>query len=148
MAALAALIIGMIPVAGLDWVGALYVLAALVLTTVRPPWSLLVFAVLLMVPVPVALVTGHPQWASYFTLGVLIAAVPLAVVVWLIRAAQQLQAARSALAQQAVIRERLRIDVSCARRWAQRLRRSPCRETALARSPPATHPRPPSNCVP
>jgi two-component system sensor histidine kinase DesK len=110
LAAMAALIIGMVPVAGLDWLGAFYILAALVLITLRLPWSLLMFAALVVAPVPVAFQAGHPQWASYFTLGVPIAAVPLAVVVWLVRAARQLQAARSALAQQAVVRERLRID--------------------------------------
>jgi two-component system sensor histidine kinase DesK len=110
LAAMAVLIIAMVPVAGVDGLGAVYVLAALVLVTLRPPWSLLGFAALAVTPAAVALAAGHRQWASYFTLGVLLAAVPLAVVVSLIRAARQLQAARSALAQQAVIRERLRID--------------------------------------
>src|SRR5918995_1032722 len=63
-----------------------------------------------LVPTPVAQAAGQLQWASYFTLGVLLAGVPLAVVVGLVRTARQLEAARSALAQQAVIRERLRID--------------------------------------
>jgi signal transduction histidine kinase len=107
---MAALIIAIVPVAGLDGLGTLYILAALMLATLRPPWSLLVFAALMLVPTPVAQAAGQPQWASYFTLGVLLAAVPLAVVVGLVRAARQLEAARSALAQQAVIRERLRID--------------------------------------
>jgi signal transduction histidine kinase len=110
LAAMAALIIAIVPVAGLDGLGSLYILAALLLATLRPPWSLLVFAALILVPTPVAFAAGHRQWASYFTLGVLLAAVPLAVVVSLVRAARQLQAARAALAQQAVIRERLRID--------------------------------------
>jgi len=110
LAAMAALIIAMVPVAGLDGLGSLYVLAALVLLILRPPWSLLVFAALMLLPTLVALAAGQPQWASYFTLGVLLAGVPLAVVVGLVRAARQLEAARSALAQQAVIRERLRID--------------------------------------
>jgi two-component system sensor histidine kinase DesK len=109
-AAMAALIIAMVPVAGVDWLGGIYVLAALVLITQRPPWSLFAFAALAVTPAAVALAMGHPQWASYFSLGVVIAAVPLAVVVSLIRAARQLQADRSSLAEQAVIRERLRID--------------------------------------
>jgi two-component system, NarL family, sensor histidine kinase DesK len=110
LAAMAVLILAMVPLAGFDGLGAVYVLAALVLITLRPPWSLLGFASLAVTPAAVAVASGHQQWASYFTLGVLLAAVPLAVVVSLIRAARQLQAARSALAQQAVIRERLRID--------------------------------------
>jgi len=43
-------------------------------------------------------------------LAVPVTAVTLAVVVWLVRAARHLEAARTALAQQAVIGERLRID--------------------------------------
>ena len=110
LAAMAVLLIAIVAVAGVDGLGAVYVLAALVLVTLRPPWSLLGFATLAVIPAAVALAAGHRPWASYFTLGVVLAAVPLAVVVSLIRAARQLQAARSALAQQAVIRERLRID--------------------------------------
>jgi hypothetical protein len=110
LAALAAVTIGMVPVVGVGWLGTLYELAALVLVSLRPPWSLLAFAALWATPTPVAVALGHPQWASYFTLGVPFAAVPLAVVVWLVRAARQLQAARLTLADEAVVRERLRID--------------------------------------
>lgn len=110
LVAMAVLIIAIVPVVGLDGLGTLYILAALLLATLRLPWSLLVFAALMLVPTPVAQAAGQPQWASYFTLGVLLAGVPLAVVVGLVRTARQLAAARSALAQQAVIRERLRID--------------------------------------
>jgi two-component system, NarL family, sensor histidine kinase DesK len=107
---LAVLIVGVVPLAGVDGLGGMYVLAALVLISVSVPWSLLAFVVLVLAPIPVAFQLGQPQWASYFSLGVLLAGVPLAVVVRLIRAARQLEAARSALAEQAVIRERLRID--------------------------------------
>src|SRR5829696_8798510 len=105
LAALAGVTVAMAPLAGLDGLGLLYVLAALVLIALGRPWSLLVFVALVLVPMPVALATEHWEWASYFTLGV-----PLAAVVWLIRAAEQLQAARSALAEQAVVGERLRVD--------------------------------------
>lgn len=110
LAAIAVVIIGMVPVVGVGWLGTLYVLAAMVLVSVRPPWSFLAFAALWATPTPVAFAFGHPQWASYFTLGVPVAAVPLAVVVWQVRAARQLQAARLTLAEEAVVRERLRID--------------------------------------
>jgi len=110
LAALAALAIGMVPVIGLGWLGALYGLAALVLVNVRPPWSLLLFVALVAVPAPATFVFGHSEWALHFTIGVALTAVPLAVVVWLIRAARQLHAARLALAQEAIVRERLRID--------------------------------------
>jgi two-component system, NarL family, sensor histidine kinase DesK len=107
---LAALLVVTVPLAGVDLLGAAYLLGALVLVAVRPPWSLAAFAALAVAPVPVCLLAGQPRWASYFTLGVPIAAVPLAVVLWLVRAARQLEAARLALAEQAVIGERLRID--------------------------------------
>jgi two-component system sensor histidine kinase DesK len=110
LVALTALVIGMIPVIGVGWLGALYGLTALVLVSVRPPWSLLLSAALVAVPTSVAFVVGHPEWALYFTIGVPLAAVPLAVVVWLVRVARQLQAARLALAREAIVRERLRID--------------------------------------
>jgi two-component system sensor histidine kinase DesK len=110
LVALAALVIGMIPVIGVGWLGALYGLTALVLVSVRPPWSLLLSAALVAVPTPVAFVFGYPEWALSFTVGVPLAAVPLAVVVWLVRVARQLQAARLALAREAIVRERLRID--------------------------------------
>jgi len=110
LATLAVVVIGMVPVVGVDWLATLYGLAALVLVSVRLPWSLLLFAALVAVPAPVALASGHAQWASYFTLGVPFAAVPLAVVVWLVRAARRLEATRLALAEEAVVRERLRID--------------------------------------
>jgi two-component system, NarL family, sensor histidine kinase DesK len=113
----------------------------------RLPWSLLVFAALAVAPVPVALQAGHPQQAGYFTLGVLIGAVPLAVAVWLIRAVRQLQAARSTLAQQAVVRERLRIDGELRQTVGAALR-SMSRATTPPRWPPATPRRPRSSCIP
>lgn len=110
LATLAALVLIPVPLIGLGWVGALYGLAALVLVSVRPPWSLVLFAVLIAMPAAVVFVLGHPEWALHFTIGVPMTAVPLAVVVWLLRAARQLQAAQRVLAQEAVVRERLRID--------------------------------------
>ncbi len=110
LAAMAVVIIGMLPVAGIQWIGTLYTLAALVLVSVRPPWSLLLFAALVATPAPVCFALGQPEWAVYFTVGMLGFPVPLAVLILLIRATRQLQDARLALAEQAVLRERLRID--------------------------------------
>jgi hypothetical protein len=42
---MAAVMIGMLPVLGAPWVGILYMLAALVLVTVRRPWSFLLYGV-------------------------------------------------------------------------------------------------------
>jgi hypothetical protein len=65
LAALAALTVGLVPVIGVGWLGATYGLAALLLVSVRAPWSLLLFAALVAVPTPVAFAAGHPEWASY-----------------------------------------------------------------------------------
>jgi len=110
LVAIAAVMIGMLPVIGPPWVGILYMLAALVLVTVRLPWSLLLYGVLLAAPTLLTFAFGQPQWALYFTTGMLMFPVPLAVGIWSIRGARQLQAARLALAEEAVVRERLRID--------------------------------------
>jgi signal transduction histidine kinase len=110
LGAMAVVILGMLPVVGVSWVGTLYVPAALVLVGVRPPWSLVLFAALVATPAPLSFALGQPQWAAYFTVGMLTYAVPLAVGIRLIRAVRELQDARVALAEQAVVRERLRID--------------------------------------
>jgi two-component system, NarL family, sensor histidine kinase DesK len=123
LAALALLVAAAVPLGGVDLLGAAYVLGALVLITLRPPWSLAAFAALAAAPVAVAVPAGQPQWASYFVLGVLIGAVPLAVVVWLVRSARQLEVARLALAEQAVIGERLRIDAELRQTVAAALER-------------------------
>jgi two-component system, NarL family, sensor histidine kinase DesK len=106
----AAVIIGTFPLVGVDWLGALYPLATLVLITVRVPWSLLLFTVLATVPAPMLVGTGHREWAVYFTVGLLTFGPSVAVLVWLLAKVRELQAARLALAETAVVRERLRID--------------------------------------
>lgn len=110
LVAMAAVMFAMLPVVGVGWVGILYVLAALVLVSVRLPWSLLLFAALVATPAPASFALGQPEWAAYFTVGMLVYAVALAVGIRLIRAVRELQDARVALAEQAVVRERLRID--------------------------------------
>ena len=110
LAALVALILAIAPLAGVAWLPSFFVPAVLVLITLRPPWSLLGFAALVMTPASTAMLLGRSQLVIYFILAVPVTAVTLAVVVWLVRAARHLEAARTALAQQAVIGERLRID--------------------------------------
>jgi two-component system, NarL family, sensor histidine kinase DesK len=110
LGALAGFMFAMVPVVGVGWVGILYVLAALALVVPPPPWSLLLFAALVATPAPLTLLLGHPDWAAYFTTGIIIFPVPLSVLVLLTRVVRELQGARLALAEQAVVRERLRID--------------------------------------
>lgn len=110
LAVMAVVIIGMLPVVGVQWVVALAYLAALVLMVVRPPWSLLVAAGFVVTSPLLAFRFGHPELAVNFTLTPLLVSASLAVPVWLVRAARQLAADRLALAEEAVVRERLRID--------------------------------------
>ena len=110
LAAMAVVIFSVMPVVGVGWVGMLYGTAALALLTFRQPWSLILFALLVVAPAPLTIALGHGEFALYFTVGMLLTSVPLAVGIWLIRTARQLQAARLGLAQQAIARERLRID--------------------------------------
>jgi signal transduction histidine kinase len=110
LSAVAVLVLAGLPVIGSDWLGSLTTLAALVLIAVRPPWSLLLFAVLAVAPWPLSVAFGHPEWAGYFCFVVVLHGPPLAVLVWLVAKTRQLQAARLELAERAVVRERLRID--------------------------------------
>ncbi|AXB45809.1 hypothetical protein [Amycolatopsis albispora] len=105
-----ALIIGAIPVAGIDWLGALYALAASVLLVIPPPLSFFTFAGVAAALVPLASVSGHLEWAVSLVLDALFLALSLALLTWVIATARQLHDARLELAEQAAVRERIRID--------------------------------------
>lgn len=110
LAVLAAVMLAMIPVVGVGWIGILYMLGTLLLAGLRPPWSLLLYGLLLLVPAPLSLAFGQPARVIYFTAGMLVFPVSMAVAIRLIRAARDLQDAQRALAYQTVLRERQRID--------------------------------------
>jgi len=110
LAAMAVVVGAVLPVVGVQWLGALYPLAASALLVLRPPWSIAAFAALLTVPAPVAFAFGEPGWAGYFTVGLAMVGLVLAVPVWLVAAVRDLQSAREQLAEEAVIRERIRIE--------------------------------------
>jgi len=110
LAAMAVVIVAVLPVVGVQWLGALYPLAASVLLVLRPPWSVVTFCVLLAVPVPATFAFGEPSWAPYFTAGVALTGLVLAVPVWLIAATRELGSARERLAAEAVVRERVRVE--------------------------------------
>jgi signal transduction histidine kinase len=109
-AAETAVIVGALPLVGIDWMGALYSLATLALITVRVPWSLLICTILAVGQASVLTATGHPDWAVYFTAGLLTFGPAVAVPALLLAKARELQAVRLAAAEAAVVRERLRID--------------------------------------
>jgi two-component system, NarL family, sensor histidine kinase DesK len=106
LAAMAAVVLGVLPVLGVPWLGALYPLAASALCVLRGPWSYLTVSAL----AATAAITGGPEWGVYFALATLLYAAVLAVPAWLIGTARAVQTARARLAEEAVLRERLRID--------------------------------------
>jgi hypothetical protein len=110
LAALAVAMIVMLPVVGVAWFGNLYLLVALALVTIRPPWSIVLVAGTMVGTTPVTVVLGHPEWAGSYTIATPYVAVPMAVGIWFIRAARRLQATRLALAEAAIVRERFRVD--------------------------------------
>lgn len=111
LAAMAAVIIGATPLVGAGWLFMFGPLAVSVLILVRLPWSFLVSVGLAGAMAPLALALGEPGWsAAYFPVAVAWRAATLFVLVWLVAAARQLQAARLALTDEAVFRERLRIE--------------------------------------
>jgi two-component system sensor histidine kinase DesK len=103
--------VGVTPLVGVDWLFMVAPLAVSVLLVVRPPWSLLLCLGLVAATAPLALGLGAPGWsATYFPIEVAWRAATLFVLVWLVAAARQLEAARRALIDEAVLRERLRIE--------------------------------------
>jgi two-component system, NarL family, sensor histidine kinase DesK len=110
LAAMALVIGGALPVVGTSWLTALPTLTVSVLIVVRPPWSLLIAAGLVSTPAPLAVALGDGEWAPLYTASVIWQGASLFVLVWLLGANRRLQAARLALAEEAVARERLRLD--------------------------------------
>jgi hypothetical protein len=110
LAAMTVMIIGAIPIIGTSWLIALPMLAVSVLLLVRPPWSFLAVAGLVVAPAPLTIAFGDAAWLPYYPAAVIWQGASLFVLVWLVGATRRLQATRLALADEAVARERLRID--------------------------------------
>lgn len=111
LAAMGVVIVGATPLVGVGWLFMFAPLAVSVLIVVRPPWSFLVCLGVVAAMAPLALALGEPGWsATYLPVEVVWRAATLFVLVWLVAAARQLQAARLALTDEAVFRERLRIE--------------------------------------
>jgi two-component system, NarL family, sensor histidine kinase DesK len=110
LTAMAVVILGALPVIGTSWLTSLHSLAVSVLIVVRPPWSLLAVAALVAAPTPLAIAFGDAQWAAFYTVSVVWRGAALFVLVWLVGATRRLQEARVLLAEEALARERLRID--------------------------------------
>jgi signal transduction histidine kinase len=111
LAAMVVIVIGVLPLAGDAWVMEFSWLAVSVLIVVRRPWSYVIAVGLVAATLPAAQLVGDPRHAvSWYTLAAACRGVTLFVLVWLAAAIQRLLGARLALAEEAVTRERLRID--------------------------------------
>lgn len=124
LAAVTLPVIALAPFGPYDWAVMLAMPAALALIYFRPPVNFAACALVIgLVPVSVAWLGAHPnastagvsgweriQYDSFDGVDDLWVAIALAVLVWLIRAVRELNAARRHLADQAVIVERQRID--------------------------------------
>lgn len=113
LAVMSAVVFVATPWVGADWLPTYHVVAVSALLVLRRPWSWLVFAAVVVVQVPLAFAFDSPFPASpsYYAVTVLWRASSVFVPIWLAGAVLQLSATRRELAEQAIVRERLRIDV-------------------------------------
>jgi signal transduction histidine kinase len=112
LVALAAIVCAAVPVAGSHWLPVFAVVAASAMLVLPWPRSLLVALALAVAQAPLAVLVDSPvpAAASYYVFTLWWRASVLFVPIWLLRAWRQLSAARDALAEKAVVDERLRID--------------------------------------
>lgn len=112
LAALALVIIGVTPALGANWLPAHHVLAVAALLVLRRPWSWIACLALVLSEAVWGQALDHvvPDAPAYYAITVVWRAASVFVPLWLATTAVQLEATRRALADQAVVRERLRID--------------------------------------
>jgi two-component system sensor histidine kinase DesK len=111
MVAMAAIVIGVLPMAGSSWVMEFSWLTVSALIVVRRPWSYVIVIGLVASSLPGALLLGDSTSIDvWYTVAMACRGATLFVLVWLAAAIRQLQTARLALAEEAITRERLRID--------------------------------------
>lgn len=94
------------------WLPTFHVVAVSALLVLRPRWALGVVAAVVAAQVPLPLLLDSQLRAapSYYAVTVLWRAAAVFVPIWLVGAVRRLEAAQRALADEAVVRERLRID--------------------------------------
>jgi len=112
LAALTAIVVAALPSAGVNWLPVFAVVALSAVLVLPWPWSLLTAGVVVVAQVPLAHAASSPlpDANTYYAFSVWWRASALFVPVWLLGAVRQRERARQALADDAVVRERLRID--------------------------------------
>lgn len=110
-AIMTAIILGAFPFAGLHWVRAFPAIALGAMVILRPPWSRIVAGITLCAALPIGLIFGDNVAEAWWdAVGVPWKTTVLFVLVWLAASVRRLQSSRVALADEAVARERHRID--------------------------------------
>jgi two-component system sensor histidine kinase DesK len=112
LAAITALILGALPVIGSIWLPTLHVVAVSALIVLRFPWSILAVAGVVIAQAPLVVILGSsiPEGSSYYTITVVWRTSAVFVPLLLISTIGLLHALREQLAEEALVRERLRID--------------------------------------
>jgi two-component system, NarL family, sensor histidine kinase DesK len=112
LAALTMIVTAALPVSGHYWLPVYAVVAVSAVFVLSWPWSLLGAAVVVAAQAPLALAVDSPieDAVSYFPFTVWWRATALFVPIWLLGAVRQLEETRRLLAEEAVARERLRLD--------------------------------------
>jgi len=111
LAALTVVIVAALPLGDL-WLPTFHVVAVSALLVLRPRWSLAVVAAVVAAQVPLSLLldSAVPAAPSYYAVTVAWRAAAVFVPIWLVGAVRRLEATRRALADEAVVHERLRLD--------------------------------------
>jgi two-component system, NarL family, sensor histidine kinase DesK len=112
LAALTVIVTAALPFSGNYWLPVYAVVAVSAVLVLTRPWSLLAAAVVVAAQAPLALAVNSPEGdaVSYFPFTVWWRATALFVPIWLLGAIRQLEETRRSLAEEAVARERLRLD--------------------------------------
>lgn len=109
-AAIIAVEIGGTVAVGVDWLPAYHTLMVLALIYLPLPWALIPYGVVWLAVLVLPSLFGHPQETLFHGWGGLAGGLMGAVVFWLLQAYQRLLTARAALANEAIVSERVRID--------------------------------------
>jgi two-component system sensor histidine kinase DesK len=108
----AAAVVAVTPWASGTWLPSYHMVLVSALIVLRPPWSLVAAAVVVAVQAPLAAAVDEfiPDAVTYYPLTVVWRSASVFVPIWLVATVRQLRATRRALADEAVVRERVRID--------------------------------------
>src|SRR5262245_3380539 len=141
LAALAGVNVAALLVVGPGWLMNVALLAVSVLVVVPAPWSLPLYAAIVLAVGPIAATTparadGSLGWTgAYLVFSVAWRSATLFVLLWLVAAFRRLDEARQELRDRAVVRERLRIEAELRRELGGALETIVSRAATAAREP-------------